>query len=143
MKYLKRFNESKEIWFEDSLIDNIESILIELKDNDIPFNIRIMPARNAKSYKEIVIDFGDPYTLNTLSSDKFLQDGKIKDYINESFKTLIDYVKELGFFIYLYVSHRNGGSNMNINYIIDSGWREFSYIKSFKIVISKTKVNIN
>lgn len=146
MKYLKRFNEElyiedeeKTKWFDDSVINNIETILIELKDNDIPVNIKT-------SDKEIVIDFGDPnpraFNRYTLPTDKFEENGKIKEYINESLKTLIDYINETEFFIYIYLSHNNGAGPKSINYLIDATWREFAYIKSLRIVISKNKVNI-
>ena len=153
MKYLKRFNE--ELYIEDekndiiydiddidSVINNIESILIELKDNGIPVNINKHSL--TKGDNSIVIDFGDPnpnaFDRFTLPKDEFSgEKGNIKEYINESLKTLIDYVNEIDLNIFIYVSYNNGAGPKNINYIIDVTWREIAYIKSLKIIVTKIK----
>ena len=109
----------------DKIIEDIENILVELKDNSIDFYIR--PASGGN----ITIDFRDSGSLFTVRD-------QIKEYIQEIFIMLDDYCKENELDIKVIYNSKISGKEymtLSIGELLDMSKKGFFWKKSLNLYL--------
>lgn len=115
----------------DKIIEDIENILVELKDNSIDFYIR--PASGGN----ITIDFRDSGSLFTVRD-------QIKEYIQEIFIMLDDYCKENQLDIKVIYNSKISGKEymtLSIDELLDMSKKGFFWKKSLSLYLEIHRKN--
>ena len=115
----------------DKIIEDIENILVELKDNSIDFYIR--PASGGN----ITIDFQGSSSLFTVRD-------QIKEYIQEIFIMLDDYCKENQLDIKVIYNSKISGKEymtLSIDELLDMSKKGFFWKKSLSLYLEIHRKN--
>lgn len=115
----------------EKIIEDIENILVELKDNNINFYIRPASAGN------ITIDFQDSGSLFTVRD-------QIKEYIQEIFIMLDDYCKENQLDIKVIYNSKISGKEymtLSIDELLDMSKKGFFWKKSLSLYLEIHRKN--
>ena len=115
----------------DKIIEDIENILVELKDNSIDFYIR--PAASGN----ITIDFRDSGSLFTVRD-------QIKEYIQEIFIMLDDYCKENELDIKVIYNTKISGKEymtLSIGELLDMSRKGFFWKKALSLYLEIHRKN--
>lgn len=115
----------------EKIIEDIENILVELKDNNINFYIR--PASGGN----ITIDFRDSGSLFTVRD-------QIKEYIQEIFIMLDDYCKENQLDVRVIYNSKISGKEymtLSIDELLDMSKKGFFWKKSLSLYLEIHREN--
>ena len=94
------------------ILDNIEGILVELKDNDIDFELDVKDKRLNMFRMDIILR--KSWRNNTFDPEYFFdKNGKMFNYISEALLTLDTYLKKLGMNVKVHC-RRNRDRGFNI-----------------------------